>query len=202
MDDSFGLSGQVQELVSIAVPAVIFLFVRSQFLSGRLPKAGDAAVNYVALTTAYYAFLLPIISFAYSLEGTAITWWMGWAVITLILPFILGIISGVAAQRAWIYKFLRRCGMNPIHTIPTAWEWKFAHAESCYVVVTLSHGRAFGAWYGENSFVSTNTQDKDVFLEETFDINDNGEWVSRGFAILINANDISTVEFELSGGDC
>lgn len=195
---NFDFPDKSYELVALAVPAVIFLYVRAQFLNGRLPRAGDAAVNYIALTAVYYGFLFPFIRIAQSIPGNDITWWIGWIILTLALPFVLGFLAGIVASKGWIYRFLRKLGFSPVHIIPTAWDWKFADCTETYVVITLCNGRSFGAWYGGNSFVSTDPNDKDVFLEETYDIDEtNGQWRIRDFAMLINANEISTVEFAI-----
>lgn len=193
----FELPNKSYELIALAVPAVIFLYIRAQFLNGRMPKAGDAAVNYLALTAVYYAVMFPFIKWAQSIPGNDVTWWVGWIVLTLLLPSLLGLSAGIVASKAWVYKFLRKFGFSPVHLIPTAWEWKFADCQPTFIVITLCNGRAFGAWYGIQSFVSTDPTDKDVFLEETYDIDKHGCWSLRGFAMLINSNEISTVEFAI-----
>ena len=49
-----------------------------------------------------------------------------WLLITFISPVILGFILSLLNNKNVIRKIFQRLGINPIHTIPTAWDYIFS----------------------------------------------------------------------------
>lgn len=183
--------------IALTTPAIVFVFVRVQFIHGRMPNAGEAALHYVAITSAYYAIAFPIIFWANQIPGNEYTWWGGWLLLTIFAPACLGLIFGWSAQKNFLYNFLRKVGLKPIHISPTAWEWRFSHCAGEWVAITLKNGNAYGAICGENSFVSTSPSERDIYLEAAYDINDDGSWSKRKFGMLVCSGEISTIEFQI-----
>lgn len=182
-------------LLALTTPGIVFLFFRAQFTTGRVPRASEAALHYLAITALYYTLLYPFIGLAQGIQGNSATRWFGWASLLFVIPALLGGIVGIAAHREFIYRLLRRCGMDPVHVYPSAWEWTAANCPGDWVLVTLKGGRRFGGRCNQRMFFSTDPAERDVFLDETYDLDDNDEWVPRRNSILISAGEISTLEF-------
>jgi hypothetical protein len=184
-------------LLALTVPAIVFTFVRVQFTHGRMPKASDAGLYYVAITAIYYALAYPLVLRALDTPGTPTSWWLGWLALAFVAPILLGAIFGWAAQNDIMYRALRAIGLKMVHMTPTAWEWRFGQSPGEWVAVTLKNGNAYGAKYGSKSFISTEPSERDLYLESTYDIGPDGKWTERGFGMLISAGEISTVEFSV-----
>ncbi|MEJ0058172.1 MAG: DUF6338 family protein [Terricaulis sp.] len=188
-------------LLALSVPAIVFLFVRIQFTHGRMPKAGDAALYYLAITAIYYGVAYPFVLLAIATPGNWFSWWLGWLSLAFLIPAVLGAIAGWAAQRDLLYRALRAMGLKTVHMTPTAWEWRFGQCPGEWVVVTLTNGNAYGAKCGSGSFISTEPSERDLYLECVYDIADDGTWTERGYGMLISAGEVSTVEFSLRDGN-
>ncbi len=183
-------------LLALTVPAVVFMYVRIQFTHGRMPKASEAVLHYIAITAIYYSLALPFILLAMETPGTWLTRWLGWLAVAFIVPGAMGLASGWAAQSNFLYNAMRRLGLNLIHSAPTAWEWRVGNCPE-WIVVTLKNGNAYGAYCGKDSFVSTEPGERDIYLERTYDIGPDGKWTERAFGMLICSGELSTIEFSI-----
>ena len=183
-------------LLALTVPGVIFTYARAQFTHGRM-LGSDAVIQYVAITTVYYALAFPLIILARRIPAQHGSDILGWAMLLFISPAALGAFSGWSARKEHLYRLLRKWNLNPVHPFPSAWDWRFADCCEEYVLVTLKNGRQFGALCGPDSFLSTDPSERDVYLEKTFDINARtSKWKDRGYSpMLIAAGEISTIEF-------
>lgn len=78
------------------------------------------------------------------------------------------------------------------------WDCVFKELEPCYVRVYLKDGSIIGGKYSTKSFASAYPYEEQLYLEETWILNDNGEFQaalpgSRGMIIL--HDEMSSVEF-------
>lgn len=123
---------------------------------------------------------------------------VAWGLITLISPVVLGLLTGHFSQREMVLRFLRRLGLNPMHPIPTAWEYKFSSTTSpVWVLVTLKGGGRIAGIFGSGSFASSEATERDIYIQQLFTIHDDGPWqaVPRSDGILIKHDQIQTIEF-------
>jgi hypothetical protein len=190
-------------LLALIVPGVIFTYARSQFTNGRMLPGAGAVLHYIAITAVYYALATPLIVLAHRFPAQNGSDLAGWAALLFIAPGVLGGLSGWSARKEYLYKFLRKLKLNPVHPFPTAWDWRFADCPAQFILVTLKNGRQFGALCGQDSFLSTDPSERDVYLERTFDINARtNKWKDRGYSpMLIAAGEISTIEFMTAEGE-
>lgn len=118
------------------LPGLITVFFRTQFLAGRMQKHSDAVLTYFAVSVFYWSCLsLFGLSPVSNSVGPFSTF-----VAMLLAPAILGVALGLNARADVIRKLLRRFGINPVHAITTAWDWKFSRTAPRFVIVTLSDG--------------------------------------------------------------
>ena len=182
-----------EEVIRIIVPGFIALSVRSQFITGRIsPQNKASLLSYLTISVIYGALVLPFVDPAWLKESR-----LAWFVLVFIGPIFLGLLLGINIQKDFVRRFLNRFGLYPAHAIPTAWDWKFNGMAEQWVLVTLKDGTRFAGFYGARSFVSSNPDERDMFIQWIYDIDEDGTWTppksERG--VLIAAGEIRTIEF-------
>ena len=167
-------------LLAFIVPGLIVLFVRSQFVTGRRPSHPNAILSYLTVSVVYYALILPVVAFLRSITGPSYGKAMAWFAVVFLGPVVLGVLLGIGIQNDLLRGFLRRCGLNPVHVMPTAWDWKFGNMDNEWVLVTLKDGTRFAGFCGAQSFISSDPAERDIYVQWIYDIDDNHHWQSRG----------------------
>ncbi|MEW9503216.1 DUF6338 family protein [Jeotgalibacillus marinus] len=163
---------------------LLFLWVIANYLSA--PGSWDV-INYIS-----------------GPESTILTYFL-LSIVIIIGPAIIGFAVGVLSNTAWFQKWIKEsfqmAGVHPIHTIPTAWDYKFSKVtEPKYVMINLTGDRVIGGYYGEKSVASSTSNERDIFLEEAYEIDiKSGEWTKKNTSILIKSNFIEAIEF-VEGG--
>jgi hypothetical protein len=177
------------------VPGVIIAFVRAQFLTGRLRTHADNVLSYLVLSLLYYALTLPLIESVITLQGSLLTRGLAWIGLTVLGPAAFGLLLGAGAQKEWGKWWAHRLGLNVVHYSPTAWDWRFSRIPGggMFVMVTLSDGKRVA---GLLRFASSDPAERDLYLEEEWDVDDEGRWTARRerVGILILAKEIRYVE--------
>lgn len=99
--------------------------------------------------------------------------------------------------RSWT---LERLKIDEGHTTPTAWDYFFLKRRVGLVRVTLKDGRVVGGYYGGKSFASYGEQERDLFLEKRWVLDDDrwfkepakgntGLWLSRDSIVSFEVYD-------------
>ena len=175
------------------VPGFIALSVRSQFITGRIPSENKASLlSYLTISVIYGALVLPIVDPALIQDSRLV--WFG---VVFVGPIFLGLLLGINIQKDLVRRFLNRFGLYPAHAIPTAWDWKFSSTPEQWVLVTLKDGTRFGGFYGAQSFTSSSPDERDMYIQWVYDIDEDGIWSvpDSENGLLIAAGEIRTIEF-------
>ena len=152
-------------IVAFLAPGLIVLFVRSQFVTGRI--ASDlGVVPYVVVSVIYYALAYPFIEIVRSISDPGFGRLLSWFGLIFVGPAALGLLLGVNIQKDLFRRMLQRCGLNLVHAIPTAWEWKFSSMPPQWVLVTLKDGTRFAGYCGPESFISSDPTERDMYIEQ------------------------------------
>ena len=122
--------------VVLVVPGFIIVFVRSQFITGRVPAYPAGFLSYLTTSTVYWAFLIflivPIAQYVNSKLQTYGLWWesfnyytdtikyFGPCILIVLLPAFIGICFGYNWKKNWIRSFLIKLRLNPVHPTPSA----------------------------------------------------------------------------------
>ncbi len=124
---------------------------------------------------------------------------LGWLIVILIGPLLLGFIISYFAQKDWARRFLQWIGLRPLHVVPTAWDWRFETLrEPHWLLVTLQDGSQVAGYFGSQSFASSQADQLDLYVEQVWQVpNDGGPWamVEPQRGILISSHQIRYVEF-------
>ena len=188
---------------ALLVPGLVVLFVRSRFVTGGGAPQFVGILPYLTVSIVYYAIayilVIPFANFADFIKWAHEPGYDKTAIVFALIfvgPAILGLLLGIDIQKNFSYRLLQRISLNPVHAVPTAWDWKFGRLGETYVLITLKDGTRFAGFFDSNSFVSSNANERDLYIRWIYDIEDEDEWVPvDGDGILIAADEIQTVEF-------
>lgn len=120
-----------------------------------------------------------------------------WGFIILISPIIIGTLIAKLNQKNVFKNLLNFIGFNPIHPIPTAWDFKFSNTtKQTWVIVTLKDGNTVAGLFGYSSFASSDSTERDIYLEKVYSISEK-QWklVPRSDGILIRNDQVKYIEF-------
>ena len=180
----------------LIVPGAVMLSVRAQLLTGRVRSHAENLLNYIVFSLIYYALTFPFIEPVLSLRGGWGVRAIVWVALTVLGPAVFGLGLGIVAQKEWPKWLTDKLGLNVVHPSPTAWDWRFARipAGGIFVMVTLSNNASVA---GLLRFASSDVAERDLYLEEEWDVSDQGQWTKRPekVGILIPAKEIKYVEF-------
>lgn len=185
----------VQLVVWFVVPGLVALYCRAQFLTGRVPLTAEAILPYLSLSLICFALGVPIQQ--YVLPGKDSPFYLlGTLVVIFAIPALLGSMLGLSAQKGWTRRSLSYFGLTVVHEVPSAWDWKFSGTRSPeWVFIVLKNGTKFAGFFGKNSFASSDGKDRDLYIQETYDVDENNRWTPRESGTLFVADEISTIEF-------
>ena len=182
-------------ILAFIVPGLVASFVRAQFVTGRSPSHTEAALSYFVLSAIYYALALPAIEYALSIQRAGYLKAAIWIGLIFAGPAIFGLLLGISAQKGIFRRVLRWCRLNPVHVMPTAWDWKASTMQKSWVLVVLKDDTKFAGLCGVNSFLSTDQKERDLYLEKVYDVDDDNTWHPRENSVLITGGEIKTIEF-------
>lgn len=96
---------------------------------------------------------------------------LGWLALLLLFafPVLLGVGDYMRATRS---LDLRGAVYNPI---PRAWDYAFRDVEPCFVRILTTDGVWLGGWFGENSFISSYPEPREIFVEVAHEMNPDGQ---------------------------
>jgi len=118
----------------------------------------------------------------------------------------------LVAPLAWalLFTWFRRTQLAQSllpHPTARAWDYVFSMRKPYWVIVTLTNGTRFAGKYASNSFASSDPASEQIYLEETWMLNDDGGFErprSGTGGVLVVSKDIAGLEFfnvHLGGND-
>lgn len=181
------------------VPGIIALFVRAKFITGRSPSKAENFLTFLVLSLIYYSFTILFIEQAFAAREPWILRAAIWIALVLVGPAAFGLTLGIAAQKEWAHRIVDYFDLSIVHVIPTAWDWRFSKMprDGLFAMVTLTNGDRVAGLFGTQSFASSDTDERDLYIEEEWIVSKSGKWEPRPekVGILIPAREIRYVEF-------
>jgi hypothetical protein len=186
---------ELKGLASLLAPGLIILWFRQRVTVGPVPKLEERALAYACISSIYYAAAHPVLQY----WGPRWHWNPTFTVFVeyLALPVAIGIAVAATANRVWTDRFWRAIGLQPVHHIPTAWDYVFSDLSSeQFILVTLTDGSQVAGLFGRGSFASSNEGERDLLIASVWDITESG-WTEPGErrSVLLCGKDIKCVEF-------
>lgn len=100
-------------------------------------------------------------------------------VVVLIWPVLAGLAVGWLMMRPKVDSILDRIGLSYIDRLPSAWDWVIREEGPAYVKIYMRDGSRFGGVFADRSIGSIAPQQRDVFLERVWLLDDDGNFASE-----------------------
>lgn len=186
---------KLQLFLLVAAPGIVALYVRSQFISGKMPPVGEGIIAYLVLSIIYLALIYPILRVMPAPDSSP--WWSvpGWFLLLFVSPGVFGLLLGLNVRKGWTRRFLAKFRINTVHPMDTAWDFRFAGCDECWVMVVLKDDTKWRGRLGPNSFASTETAERDLYIERVYEADHYGRWIARESGVWIAHGEIRTIEF-------
>ena len=117
----------------------------------------------------------------------------------VILPTLYGLCAGTWRQKRWGARLLEKLGLKTFeqHHIPTAWDHLFSKIRPAWVVVTLKNGNKVYGFMGTASYLSSESEERDIYISHTLQLAESGEmeFVKNTRGIYIAASEVSVISF-------
>ncbi|MCA3436800.1 MAG: hypothetical protein INF48_05705 [Rhodobacter sp.] len=181
---------------------LIIIWVRSRFVIGDRPKAGEQILEAVILSLVNQLVWQIILTFfAWSSA------WSHWPLIPaqvaflleiLFLPLLLGTMAGANLSRGWNRALLRRLSMPVEHSIRRAYDYAFTQKlKPGFVILSFQDGKTIYGYFGSESMASSDPNRSDIYLERLYDVGADGQWSEQdiGRSALISLSGIRSIEF-------
>lgn len=127
--------------------------------------------------------------------------WLTLLMIIFLSPVAIALIVIQIAQKDVIRKICIYFNLTSVDTEPSAWDFKFKNISSEWVIVTLKNDKIISGFLGSLSYISQNEKERDIYISEVFEIDENNKWTRKKNTdgILIKAEEIKYIEFFKEG---
>jgi hypothetical protein len=179
-----------------AVPGIVTLYVRAQFLTGRLPPVAEGLVGYITLSLIFHAIAYPLAYPLYTVGLPAGRHLLGWFGLLFVGPALFGLLLGLNVRKRWTTSILDKLGLHVVHPLDTAWDRHFSDCRPCWVMAVLKDGTQWAGYLGPHSFASSDPAERDIYIQNVYEVGRDGEpWVPRASSVWIAHGEIQTLEF-------
>lgn len=186
--------------LAFLVPGFIWQWVFSALVIQRKEDAQTLLIRFLAMSSVNYAlwsWLIYIISrpgFSVKYPLQSAFYSLG---IIFVSPTLLGFLTGLFSRKGAVRHILVKCGFKPGHATPVSWDYKFGSVNPGWIIVTLTDGSQVAGYFGESSFASSEFGDRDLYIQEVWEIQETGIWkkIERSDGILLCSNQIKYIEF-------
>lgn len=182
----------------LLVPGFLLRYNLSFFLS---PKEDVESRNWLTVVAFSGVNFLPLFFWLAYLRKVPYVSGCGEFIAILALvflwPFVMAYILAKGVENDWLRRLGKWLGLNPKRIHPTGWDFRFINGESSYVLVKLKDGGYVAGLFQDESVAGSSPQERDLFLEKVFLVDENGKWTEkdRTLGILIKADQIAQIEF-------
>jgi hypothetical protein len=171
---------QIYLVLVFLAPGLITLFVRSQLIAGRRPKTFEYAVEYIIVSTLYFAVFLPFVELVLATREPAWLRAILWALMLAIFPASIGLILGAGTQKGWWRYLLGKAKLSMVSPYPTGWDWVFGRLGApIYLLITLEDGSRVAGLFGFDSLAASKPEERDIFIEEIYEFDGETQWIPR-----------------------
>ncbi|EGF92465.1 hypothetical protein ABI_09010 [Asticcacaulis biprosthecium C19] len=152
-------------------------------------------MTYMALSVVYHAVVMPIFPKLY--EAKALYEWslVLWLSIILVVPALFGLLSGLSIKEKWLHRLMRKFNLSTVHPVECAWDWRFQTLQESWVLIVLKDNTKWAGVLGTGSFLSSDPTERDVFMEDVYELDAQNVWQKRNSSVLISHGEIQSIEF-------
>lgn len=184
--------------IAFVIPGFVSIKCYQLLFPGTERPTSDQLVDAIAYSSINYAILLiPIIFVENSSlkENYIYLYYIFYTFVLLIAPIIWVV--------AW--KYLRTHNLfqrSAPHPTAKPWDYVFSQRKSYWLKVVLKDGTTVAGKYGAKSFASSAPADEQIYLEESWILNDNGGFLrekNNTAGVIVLSKEISYIEFRNDG---
>lgn len=185
--------------VMFLVPGFIIDEIVATLMPMKIYSEGARTLKYIG----YSVFNLSVWIWLFYLvkvnvDNSSVGYWVLLVLCLLVTSLISGVIIGLIRKFELLRKMFARFNINIIHPVPTAWDYKFSEIQTeKWVIVTLENDKHVYGKFGYESLASSEKDERDIFLEEIYTLDEEEKWVKkeRTDGIWIKASNIKIIEF-------
>lgn len=175
-------------IVASAAPGFIIIYIRSLFVTGRIPNVKEGIFYYFLTSSIYYSFIYPIYLII-NMDHPVLL-----AMIFFLFPCVVGVILGILHQKQIIRRIFHRVGLNPIHSSPSSWDYIFGRISGYHwIILTTTDNLKIYGLFGADSFASSEQVNRDLYIEQLTD--ENFQLFPRKHGLWIKESAIRCIEF-------
>ena len=189
---------QLLLLVALLLPGFIIATVRNVFVVQRNQSGYQEILAYIFGSTISHVVGAPLWALIiygqldFAAQSICLT------ALLVLIPLLIGVAWSVTIQKEWLEKYSPNIGLYAVHHVNTAWDWKFSRVRSYeWVLVTLKDGTQHAGYIGANSFIASGATDRDLYIEQVYDLDLQNKWTHPGRrkSILIPYAEVRTIVF-------
>ncbi len=182
--------------LTFIVPGFIMDSVCSKFVARHRPESHVAFLRYLTFSSLNYAVWSWLVYWLLVEERSLVVAFFCWVLITIVSPVAIGLLLSYAHQNQWLKWLAKKARLRIIHATPTAWDYVFSRQGAAMVQVTLTDGRQIRGFYSNNSFSSSDPNQRDIYLEQACRLVDK-KWcpLESGTSVLITSQNIEYIQF-------
>jgi hypothetical protein len=184
--------------IAFVIPGFISIKCYQLLFPGTERPTADQIIDAIAYSSINYAILfVPIILVENSgIKASHIYIYYAFYVIVLFIAPILWVV-------AW--KYLRTHDLfqrNAPHPTAKPWDYVFAQRKQFWLKIILKDGTIIAGRYGPKSFASSAPAEEQIYLEESWIINENGGFLrekKNTAGVMVLSREIAYIEFRNDG---
>jgi hypothetical protein len=197
---SIGNADTVFYTLAFVVPGFVLHSTLALLIPQKSERADLSLLRFLTLSCLNYAawsWLVYLLGTAPFFTSHVVRSALAWGWIVLGSPVAMGLVFARLSQRDVMRRMLQRLGFNPVHVIPTAWDYKFSQTPPLWVLVTMKDGSTVAGWFGSRSFASSEPRGRDLYIQEVYRPGDGDMWqpVPGTAGILVQGDQVKHVEF-------
>jgi Family of unknown function (DUF6338) len=185
---------QVSSLLQLITPGIIITAIRARAVTGIAPELKDKILEFGVVSIIYGALATPVF---HSTAGPVLPDAIWVFLYSVAAPILIGIVLAYISGYKLLYKAADAIRLPIAHHLPTAWDYTFESLPSdTFLLVTLGDGTTIPGKMSQNSFASSNKDERDLLIQEVWEIDEQGTWslADPPRSMLICGKDIRLVE--------
>lgn len=185
---------EITSLASLLAPGLIISTIRDRAITGSTPDVKERVISYGIISVGYFAAVSPLFHVS---SGPALSPWLWSFLQYFAVPVMAGIALAYAYQWRLSYRIAAKVGLRLAHHIPAAWDYLFESIPAgTFILVKLADGTEIPGRMGPNAFASSSKEERDLLIDELFEIDTEGVWTSvqPPRHILLCGKDIRHIE--------
>lgn len=158
-------------LVSFIMPGYIIQSIYSKFVYDDEEFSINSFLRYFTNSIISNVLVVSLYGLYYFIFGIKISYlfyYIFFISTLLCFPFFFGFIAGLVGSRRSVHRLLNKFNLNPILSVPSAWDSKFLEIGPRWVAIKLADGETIAGLLGKNSYISSTSKERDIYLEQSY----------------------------------